>query len=149
MEQRADLEGQQVKCLIASGGHLWMQGYFDRIPSVVRRRLAKSAFNICPACTDKEAHAAAPSTQRNQALRWHLFPRGRAALKRAARRGLGVLMVPTPAVKSGVNGPTIDRTSGGIAAENSPATSVASFQQDGRDIRAGGQDDETAYRWCG
>jgi hypothetical protein len=47
---------------------------------------------------------------------------------------LGVLMVPTPAVKSGVNGPTIDRISRGIAAENSPATSVASFQQDGRDI---------------
>jgi hypothetical protein len=36
-----------------------MQGYFDRFPSVVRRRLAESAFNICPACTDKEAHAAA------------------------------------------------------------------------------------------
>jgi hypothetical protein len=59
MEQRADLEGRQVKCLIASEGHLWMQGYFDRFPSVVRRRLAESAFNICPACTDKEAHAAA------------------------------------------------------------------------------------------
>jgi hypothetical protein len=47
---------------------------------------------------------------------------------------LGVLMVPTPAVKSGVNGPTIDRISKDIAAENLPATSVASFQQDGRDI---------------
>ena len=34
MEQRADLEGRQVKCLIASGGHLWMQGYFDQFPSV-------------------------------------------------------------------------------------------------------------------
>ena len=43
-------------------------------------------------------------------------------------------MVPTPAVKSGVNGPTIDRISKDIAAENLPATSVASFQQDGRDI---------------
>ena len=59
MEQRADLEGRQVKCLIASEGHLWMQGYFDRFPSVVRRRLAESTFNICPACMDKEAHAAA------------------------------------------------------------------------------------------
>jgi hypothetical protein len=59
MEQRANLEGRQVKCLIASEGHLWMQDYFDRFPSVVRRRLAESAFNICPACMDKEAHTAA------------------------------------------------------------------------------------------
>jgi hypothetical protein len=59
MEQRAKLEGRQVKCLIASEGHLWMQGYFDRLPSVVRRRLAESAFNICPACMDKEAQMAA------------------------------------------------------------------------------------------
>ena len=59
MEQRADLEGRQVKCLIASEGHLWMRDYFDRFPSVVRRRLAESAFNICPACMDEEAHTAA------------------------------------------------------------------------------------------
>jgi len=59
MEQRAGLEGRQVKCLIASGGHLWMRDYFDRFPSVVRRRLAESAFNICPACMDEEAHTAA------------------------------------------------------------------------------------------
>jgi hypothetical protein len=59
MEQRADLEGRQVKCLIASEGHLWMRNYFDRFPSGVRRRLAESAFNICPACMDKEAHTAA------------------------------------------------------------------------------------------
>src|SRR5262249_243925 len=77
LEQRADLEGWQVKCLIASGGHLWMRNYFDRFPSVVRRRLAESAFNIFPACMGIEAHAAATSTQRNQALRWHLFPRDR------------------------------------------------------------------------
>ena len=59
MEQRADLEGRQVKCLIASEGRLWMQCYFDRFPSIVRRRLAESAFNICPACMDKEAQMAA------------------------------------------------------------------------------------------
>jgi hypothetical protein len=59
MEQRADLEGRQVKCLIASEGHLWMRGHFDRFPSVVRHRLAESTFNICPACMDIEAHAAA------------------------------------------------------------------------------------------
>jgi hypothetical protein len=55
MEQRADLEGRQVKCLIASEGHLWMEGYFDRLPPAVRRRLAESNFNICPACMDEEA----------------------------------------------------------------------------------------------
>jgi hypothetical protein len=42
MEQCADLEGRQVKCLIASEGHLWMRDYFDRFPSV-----------------NKEAHGAA------------------------------------------------------------------------------------------
>jgi hypothetical protein len=47
MEQRAGLEGRQVKCLIASEGHLWMQHYYDRFPGAVRRRLAASPFNIC------------------------------------------------------------------------------------------------------
>ena len=56
MEQRADLDGRQVKCLIASEGHLWMRSYFDRFPSAVRRRLANSPFNICAACMDIEAH---------------------------------------------------------------------------------------------
>ena len=55
MEQRADLEGRQVKCLIASEGHLWMRDYFDRFPVAVRQRLAASPFNICPACMDEEA----------------------------------------------------------------------------------------------
>lgn len=56
MEQRAALEGRQVKCLIASEGHLWMEHYFDRLPPVVRHRLAESRFNICPACMTEEAH---------------------------------------------------------------------------------------------
>jgi hypothetical protein len=56
MEERADLEGRQVKCLIASEGHFWMKSYFDHLPSAVRRRLANSRFNICPACMDEEAH---------------------------------------------------------------------------------------------
>jgi hypothetical protein len=51
MEQRAGADqARQVKCLIASEGHLWMRGYYDSLPPVVRRRLAKSNFNICPAC---------------------------------------------------------------------------------------------------
>jgi hypothetical protein len=36
-----------------------MRDYFDRFPSIVRRRLADSTFNICPACMDEEAHTAA------------------------------------------------------------------------------------------
>jgi hypothetical protein len=55
MEQRAAREDRQVKCLIASAGHEWMVGYFDRLPSPVRRRLADSRFNICAACMTEEA----------------------------------------------------------------------------------------------
>ena len=54
MEQRAGLEGRQVKCLIASEGHLWMEDYYDRLPRAVRQRLAASPFNICAACLDIE-----------------------------------------------------------------------------------------------
>jgi hypothetical protein len=63
MERRADFEDRQVKCLIASGGHLWMRDYFDRLPAAVRRRLAESPFNICPACMSEEAEREA-ATQR-------------------------------------------------------------------------------------
>jgi hypothetical protein len=59
MEQRADRDGRQVKCLIASEGHLWMRGYFDRLPAAVRRRLAGARHNVCPACMSEEAMRAA------------------------------------------------------------------------------------------
>jgi hypothetical protein len=58
MEQRSSLEGRQVKCLTADAGHVWMH-YFDPLPPAVRRRLAESAFNICPACMDIGAHKVA------------------------------------------------------------------------------------------
>jgi hypothetical protein len=64
MEQPAGLEGRQVKCLIASEGHLWMRGYFDCLPPVIRHRLAESRFNICPACINEDAHRKA--SQRNE-----------------------------------------------------------------------------------
>jgi hypothetical protein len=54
----SSLEGKQVKCLTSDEGHVWIHCY-DRLPPTVRRRLATSAFNICPACMDIEAHAAA------------------------------------------------------------------------------------------
>jgi hypothetical protein len=66
MEWKAEREDRQVKCLIASGGHLWMRGYFDRLPAAVRRRLASSRFNLCAACTAEEAERAAAA----QRLRW-------------------------------------------------------------------------------
>jgi hypothetical protein len=34
---------------------MWMRGYFDRLPEPVRRRLADSRHNICPACLTEEA----------------------------------------------------------------------------------------------
>ena len=55
MEQRAAKNARQVKCLIASAGHMWMVSDFDRLPAAVRHRLADSAFNICPACLREEA----------------------------------------------------------------------------------------------
>jgi hypothetical protein len=56
MEQRAGLEGKQVKCLIASEGHLWMRDWFDRFPAPVRKRLAESVHIICATCMDEDAH---------------------------------------------------------------------------------------------
>jgi hypothetical protein len=50
MEARSVLdEGKQVKCLISSAGHEWMESFFDQLPKLVRRRLADSRFNICAA----------------------------------------------------------------------------------------------------
>lgn len=66
MEQRAGLEARQVKCLLASEGDLWMRDYFDRLPPVIRHRLAESRFNICPACMDEEAHRKASQCGENR-----------------------------------------------------------------------------------
>lgn len=54
MEKRAgDEGGRQVKCLTADAGHVWMPSY-DKLPPAVRRRLARSPFNICAACLQVE-----------------------------------------------------------------------------------------------
>jgi hypothetical protein len=56
MEARAKgAEAQQVKCLIASAGHVWMREYFDELPPLVRARLREAEFNVCPACLTEEA----------------------------------------------------------------------------------------------
>jgi hypothetical protein len=62
MEQRADLDARQVKCLTADAGHVWIH-YYDDLPPPVRRRLAESEFNICSACLTCEAEKVA-ATQR-------------------------------------------------------------------------------------
>jgi hypothetical protein len=58
MEQRTHLEARQVKCLTLDEGHVWIHCY-DRLPAPVRRRLAQSAHNICPACLEGEATSVA------------------------------------------------------------------------------------------
>jgi hypothetical protein len=58
MEKRSTLDGRQVKCLINDEGHVWIR-YYDRLPPPVRRRLAESVFNICPACLHMEARRVA------------------------------------------------------------------------------------------
>jgi hypothetical protein len=52
-------EGTQVKCLTADEGHVWMP-YYDRLPPLVRKRLAESESNICAACMIMEARKTAP-----------------------------------------------------------------------------------------
>jgi hypothetical protein len=56
------LEGRQVKCLTADEGHVWMYR-FDSLPRAVRRRLAESRFNICPACMAIDARKVAPTAR--------------------------------------------------------------------------------------
>jgi hypothetical protein len=55
---RRDPDGAQVRCLTSDEGHVWIHTY-DKLPPPVRRRLAESAFNLCAACLDIEAHAVA------------------------------------------------------------------------------------------
>jgi hypothetical protein len=56
------LEAQQVRCLTADEGHVWMH-YFDALPPVVRRRMAQGPFNVCAACLTIEARKVAPRRQ--------------------------------------------------------------------------------------
>jgi hypothetical protein len=42
-------QGRQIKSLTAHDGWRWMPT-FDNLPPVVRRRLARSPFNLCAEC---------------------------------------------------------------------------------------------------
>lgn len=69
---RTDPDGKQVRCLTADEGHVWMH-YHDRLPSIIRRRLAESPFNICPACASIEPdQVAAARGLRRPTLRVYL-----------------------------------------------------------------------------
>jgi hypothetical protein len=63
----------QTFCLIATGGHLWMRGYFDCLPLSVRQRLRDSSFNLCAACLVTEVMPTVrrqhPSWSRERLLR--------------------------------------------------------------------------------
>jgi hypothetical protein len=54
MERAADRDAKQVRCLTLDAGHAWIHVY-DTLPPPVRHRLARSVFNICPACLEGEA----------------------------------------------------------------------------------------------
>jgi hypothetical protein len=65
-------EINQTKCWIATGGHIWMEGYFDSLPLSVRERLRDAPYNLCPACLVTKfmplARAKYKYTSRTQAL---------------------------------------------------------------------------------
>jgi hypothetical protein len=50
VQRKKNNEGGQTICLYQTGGHLWMRGYYDRLPSSVRRRLQASPHNLCAWC---------------------------------------------------------------------------------------------------
>ena len=56
MGRRSTLEGEQVYCLTADEGHRWIHVY-DQFPSAVRKHMASSTFNLCPACVEIMAKA--------------------------------------------------------------------------------------------
>src|SRR5215831_2200155 len=48
-KRMAVLDGRQVRCTTFDEGSVWIHG-LDKLPPLVRRRLANSRFNICPTC---------------------------------------------------------------------------------------------------
>lgn len=63
--QTVDKPEWQVRCLTGDQGHVWIHCY-DDLPSAVRRRLAYSRYNICPACTTMEADRLAAARGRKR-----------------------------------------------------------------------------------
>ena len=60
-KRMARLDGRQVKCTTFDPGDVWIHT-LDRLPPLVRRRLADARFNICPTCVDIDVRSnGAPS----------------------------------------------------------------------------------------
>jgi hypothetical protein len=68
MEQRADLEGRQVKCLIASGAPL-DAGLFRPISVSRATPACRKRFQHLSGVHGQRSSGGGPSMQRNQALR--------------------------------------------------------------------------------
>ena len=70
--EKNDDDEDQTVCWISSAGHLWMTGYYDRLPLSVRRRLQTSPHNLCSACLVTEflpkVRARHPDYSRENAL---------------------------------------------------------------------------------
>jgi hypothetical protein len=70
--KKADDDENKSVCWIASAGHLWMRGYYDRLPPSARRRLQASPHNLCSACLITEflpkVRARRPGYSREKAL---------------------------------------------------------------------------------
>jgi hypothetical protein len=54
-KRMAVLDGRQVRCLTFDEGSRWIHE-FDKLPLLVRRRLADARHNICPTCASIETH---------------------------------------------------------------------------------------------
>jgi hypothetical protein len=76
MSERKSMKKQnneidQVYCLTADQGHIWIHAY-DSLPLLVRRRLRNSPFNICAACLEAfvlpEVQAKHPNWSREKLL---------------------------------------------------------------------------------
>jgi len=62
-KRMAMLDGRQVKCTTFDPGDVWIHT-LDRLPPLVRRRLADARFNICPTCVDIDVRSnGAPTHQ--------------------------------------------------------------------------------------
>jgi hypothetical protein len=71
MSAKQNDEIDQVFCMTADEGHVWIHVY-DSLPLTVRRRLRNSPFNVCAACLEAfvlpKVQAKHPNWSREKAL---------------------------------------------------------------------------------
>jgi len=76
------LDGRQVKCCTYDPGEVWIHT-IDRLPALVRRRLAGASYNICPTCVDIDTRSNGAPTL---ALYFRVIEAIERTLDRAERR---------------------------------------------------------------